>query len=210
MSCVELLDAVFASPLLARSLLTVRAAISFAFFFGVPRSSSDFSMWSYWRSRFADHACCGMRITSSRGKRGRPRLRYAGWLRLERLVLDVVLGRVRVRELVDDIHAVAVGVVDADEGLPFVGERVLREDRLDGAFRLARAAVDALFGVNDEDSICLVDAVDGAHVNARSVFDVDAGFGDDVRHARNHPSDWTTRRASAPRRAPWPARRARI
>src|SRR6478609_6920147 len=35
------------------------------------------------------------------------------WLRLERLVLDVVLGRVGVRELIDDIHAVAVGVVDA-------------------------------------------------------------------------------------------------
>jgi hypothetical protein len=27
-----------------------------------------------------------------------------------------------------------------------------------------------------------VDAVDGAHVDAREVFDVDAGLGDDVRH----------------------------
>src|SRR5579862_516884 len=51
---------VLASPFRARSLLTVRAAISFALRFGVPRSSRLSSMCSYCRSRFADHACCGM------------------------------------------------------------------------------------------------------------------------------------------------------
>jgi hypothetical protein len=30
----------------------------------------------------------------------------------------------------------------------------------------------------------LLDAVDGADIDARLVFDADAGFGDDVRHGR--------------------------
>ncbi len=53
----ELREDVFASPLRARSLFTVRAAISFASRFGVPRSSRLSSMCSYWRSRLSDHAC---------------------------------------------------------------------------------------------------------------------------------------------------------
>ena len=81
-----------------------------------------------------------------------------------------------------DVHPVAVGVVDLDERLPLVGQRVLREDRLDGALRLAGAAVDALLGVDHEHPAGLVDAVHGADVDAGLVFDVDAGLGDDVRH----------------------------
>ena len=45
-------------------------------------------------------------------------------------------------------------------------------------------AVDALLGIDDQDSCELVDAVDRAHIDAGLVFDVDAGLGDDVRHAR--------------------------
>ena len=63
------------------------------------------------------------------------------------------------------------------------GQRVLGEDRLHRALRLARPAIDALLRVDDEDPLELVDAVDGADVDARLVFDVDAGLGDDVRHA---------------------------
>ena len=96
-----------------------------------------------------------------------------------------MLGRVLVRELVHDVAPVAVGVVDLDERLPLVGERVLREDRLDRALRLARAAVDALLRVDHEDPVGLVDAVDRADVDAGAVFDVDAGLGDDVRHGPN-------------------------
>ena len=44
-------------------------------------------------------------------------------------------------------------------------------------------AVDALLGVDDEDPLEHVDAVDRADVDAREVFDVDARLGDDVRHA---------------------------
>src|SRR5207253_1175477 len=79
--------------------------------------------------------------------------------------------------------ALAVGVVDPHERLPLVGQRVLRENRLDRALRLARAAVDALLRVDHEHTAGLVDAVDRADVDARLVFDVDARLGDDVRHS---------------------------
>src|SRR6266540_7135089 len=62
---------------------------------------------------------------------------------LQRRILDVVLGGVGVRELIDDVHTLAVRVVDPDEGLPLVRQSVLREDRLDRALGLARAAIDA-------------------------------------------------------------------
>ena len=45
-----------------------------------------------------------------------------------------------------------------------------------------REAVDALLGVDNKDPLGLVDAIDGTHVDAGEVFDVDAGLGDDVRH----------------------------
>src|SRR4029078_8632573 len=134
-----------------------------------------------------------------------------GWSRrlrpFERLVLHVVLGRIRVRELVHGVHAVAVGVIDLHERGPFVRQGVLGEDRLDGALRLARTAVDALFGVDDEDAVRLVDAIDGTDVDAGTIFDVDARLRGDVRHCIN-PSDGLTPKASAPRRAPGRARRA--
>src|SRR5581483_12523672 len=79
------------------------------------------------------------------------------------LGLDVVVGRVRVGELVD-LRRVGIGVVDLDERLPLLGQRVLGEDRLDRALRFACPAVDALFGVDDADVSLLVDAVDGAYV----------------------------------------------
>src|SRR5439155_381472 len=41
-----------------------------------------------------------------------------------------------------------------------------------------REAVDALFGIDDQDPLELVDAVDGADIDAGKVFDVDAGLGD--------------------------------
>jgi hypothetical protein len=53
LSSSDVRDAVFASPARARSLLTVRAAISFARFSDAPRSSTLSLMCSYWRSRLA-------------------------------------------------------------------------------------------------------------------------------------------------------------
>src|SRR5262245_58292721 len=49
----------------------------------------------------------------------------------QRGVLDVVLGGVLVRELVHDVEAVTVCVVDLDERFPLIGKSVLGEDRLD-------------------------------------------------------------------------------
>ena len=112
--------------------------------------------------------------------RARPRI---GSVLLEGRILDVVLGRVFVRQPVD-LAGVRVRVVDLHERRPLLGQRVLREDRLDRALGLAGAAVDALLRVDDEDPLELVDAVDGADVHARAVFDVDTGLGDDVRHGR--------------------------
>src|SRR4051812_15198769 len=123
-----------------------------------------------------------LRVASARGLTRLRRRKPARRL-LERRVLDVVLGRVLLRELVHDVEAVAVGVVDLHERLPLLRQRVLGEDRLDRAFRLAGTAVDALLGIDHEDPVGLVDAVDGAHVDARFVLDVDAGLADDVRHA---------------------------
>jgi len=101
---------------------------------------------------------------------------------LDGFVLDVVLGGVRVGERVHYVHALAVRVVDLHEWFPLLGQRVLREDRLDRAFRFAGAAVNALLRIDHEDPSGLVDAVHGADVDAGAVFDVDAGLGDDVRH----------------------------
>ena len=94
-----------------------------------------------------------------------------------------MLGRVLVREPIDDVEAFAVGVVDLHEGFPLIRERILGEDRLYRAFGFASAAVDALLGVDDEHAIRLVDAINRAHVQTGLVFDVDAGLGDDVGHA---------------------------
>src|SRR5215204_3788282 len=69
-----------------------------------------------------------------------------------------------------------------DERLLLRRHVLLREDRRDRALRLARAAVDALVGVDVELVRPLVDAVDGADVDAGLVLDADAGFGDDVGH----------------------------
>src|SRR5690349_13006439 len=66
---------------------------------------------------------------------------------------------------------------------PLLGDAVVREDRLDRAGRLAGLAVDALVGVDVELILPLVDAVDGADLDAGLVLHPDAGFGDHERHA---------------------------
>ena len=59
---------------------------------------------------------------------------------------------------------------------------VLVVDRLDRADRLARAAVDALVGVDVQRAAALVDAVDRAFLDTGTVFDVHAGQRDHVGH----------------------------
>ena len=45
-----------------------------------------------------------------------------------------------------------------------------------------REAIDALLGIDHEDAFRLVNAVDGADVDARAILDVDTRLRDDVRH----------------------------
>ncbi len=79
----------------------------------------------------------------------------------------------------DVVEELDVGLVVV---LPLVGQVVLVVDRLDGADRLARTAVDALVGVDVERALTLVDAVDGAFVDAGAVLDIHA------REGRSHTS----------------------
>ena len=97
-----------------------------------------------------------------------------------------------VHQTVDRV-AVGIGVVDLHEIVPLLRKRVLWEDRLDRALRFACTAIYSLLGIDDQDPFELVDAVDWADVDAREIFDVDAGLGDDVRHAEE-----STERPSAP------------
>src|SRR3954469_15541011 len=99
MSCRDVRDDSFASPLRARSLFTVRAAISLAFSVEAPCFLTLSLTCSYCRSRLLLQAFWGMRSLLGR-VREEGALRR-GFLALERRVLDVVLGRVLVHELVD-------------------------------------------------------------------------------------------------------------
>jgi hypothetical protein len=83
-------------------------------------------------------------------------------------------------ELADALEPVGVRVVDLHERGPFIGERVLGEDCFDRALGFACAAVDTFLRVDHEHAVALVNAVDGADVDASPVLHVDAGFGDDV------------------------------
>jgi len=68
---------------------------------------------------------------------------------------------------------------------PLVRYVCIGEDRLNRALRLTGAAVDALVRMDVELILTLVDAVDGAHLDATRVFRLDAGLGDDIRHGTN-------------------------
>src|SRR6185436_30753 len=58
----------------------------------------------------------------------------------------------------------------------------VRQDGLGRALWLAHAAVDALVRMDHEHVVALVEAVDGAHLDAVHVLTLDAVFGDDVSH----------------------------
>src|SRR5881409_2300905 len=94
-------------------------------------------------------------------------------LRLRSLALRLA-GRARALE-----HVPILG----DIGLPLRRRVFLRENRGDGALRLAGAAIDAFVRVDIQLILALVDAVHGADVHARPILHIDAGLCDDVRHS---------------------------
>src|SRR5579885_1497221 len=74
--------------------------------------------------------------------------------------------------------------VELDRGFPAFGHAAFLKDRIHRADRLARAAINALFGI---DKILLVlfpgvNAVHRADIHTRGVFDADARLGDDISH----------------------------
>src|SRR3954452_12317529 len=56
------------------------------------------------------------------------------------------------------------------------------QDRLGRTFGLADAAIDAFGRIDDEHVLALVEAIDGADLDAVHIFAADAGIGDDVGH----------------------------
>src|SRR4030095_2006061 len=73
-------------------------------------------------------------------------------------------------------------LVDLRVLLPLGGKLVIAEDRLDRAYRLAGAAVDALLRMDVQHGLALVDAIHGAYLDACLILDVDTGLSDHVRH----------------------------
>src|SRR5262245_14989193 len=65
---------------------------------------------------------------------------------------------------------------------PLLGHRVVGEDRLDRALRLARPAVDALVGVDVILVVALVDTVDRANGDAGGILGADTRLGDNIGH----------------------------
>src|SRR5450432_2888833 len=74
-------------------------------------------------------------------------------------------------------------LVQRDEALQVRGNIFFREDCGHRALRLACATVDAFVGLDEQLVRPLIDAIDGTDVDTRLVLDVDACFGDDVRHS---------------------------
>jgi hypothetical protein len=70
---------------------------------------------------------------------------------------------------------------------PLLRDVRIGEDRLDGTLRLTGTTIDALVRLNIELVVALVDAVHRAHLDAASVFRVEARLGNDVSHKRWRP-----------------------
>src|SRR5712691_10656495 len=75
-------------------------------------------------------------------------------------------------------------------------------DRVDGAHGDAESAVDAFLGLNVERAQALVDAIDRTARHARTVLNVDARVGDDVRHWISYRPFHTGARLSRNARTP--------
>jgi hypothetical protein len=72
--------------------------------------------------------------------------------------------------------------VDLDELLEIRGHVLFRKNCGDRALRLARAAIDALVGMDVELIWSFIDAVDRTHVDTGAVLRILAGFSYDVGH----------------------------
>ena len=72
--------------------------------------------------------------------------------------------------------------VDVEPRHIFLGNRHIREDRLNRTFRQTRVAVDARIGVDQQLVRKFVKGLDRAHGGTVGVFTFNAGFGNDIGH----------------------------
>ena len=107
---------------------------------------------------------------------------FFGEIFLEFTGLAVHLLGLRQRILLDRDIRPDAGIFGIDLQ-PFVETRLgIRLDRLGGTFGLADAAIDAFVGMDDEEILAFIEAVDGADFHAIGVFALDAIVGHDIGH----------------------------
>src|SRR5690242_3906395 len=158
MSSIDERLAVRASPERARSLFTVRAAISSAVSSSSPRSSALSLMCSYWRSRLALQARCGMGVLPSRGGwracgRTGPRGPFRGPAGAGGSQWSVV-GR-RARDGVDEAAGLRIRQGAGDVGLADHPDELAAVEHRQAAHRMvlhrADGVLDAVVGADGDD-----------------------------------------------------------
>src|SRR5688572_8845435 len=147
-----------------------------------PRSSPP--MATTWAATWRRRSSC--RRSRIRRRQRRPRRAESALeqreLALASLPLLGVLGR---RLLLRDHRPLSCQLgIERLEALLAIRDLLLRENRLDGALRLAERAVDALLRIDDQHVRPLVETVHGADLDAVHVLALDAVFGDDKGHLR--------------------------
>src|ERR1700722_6150131 len=166
MSSVEVLLFVRDSPLRARSLLTVRAAISSATSFERPSLSSLSLMCSYWRSRFLLHVWVGICVPHSPSRGGRlprpPLCRRSGGrgnrrglVGDDRHEIEHHLGVFLFERpnLIEQLARRGIDVSEPPDHLgvrgrrDLLGDQVFANDRLELSERLALEVATARFGI---------------------------------------------------------------
>src|SRR5215813_13998758 len=136
------------------------------------------------RAKFGSSSCgTAIRMPGASSLTGLSRERLHGeQVPLALLLLVFLRGRQRLLLLVDVRPLLRELRVQGRVLLPLLREIVLGEDGLGRADRLARAAVDAFVGVDDEEVRALVEAVHGTDRHAIGVLAGDAGLGNDEGH----------------------------
>ena len=77
------------------------------------------------------------------------------------------------------------GCIQLQELLLARGQFVLRINRLNGALRLAKSAVDALVWIDDKEVRPFMETVHRANLYTIRQFAFDTGFGDNERHGKS-------------------------
>src|SRR5690625_1588046 len=135
--------------------------------FGTSRGSGQTVPGKIWQRRYS-HLCVRLRRLGLRRKRRNNRVVLGNHAKLRGTT-----GRAQIiKEF--DVRRVVL--------LPLIRNVVLVINRLDRAHGLTCATVNALIGVNVERAFALVNTVDGALFNARTILNVNTRLSNDVCH----------------------------